>query len=82
MRRKLAFFRHRVTRELGVMESLGDYEQEEHVQFGSLLKSISQVAQLSTKDMYNLLTKASKPQPSSNKLSQALGIEYTTPEEK
>ena len=75
MRRKLAFFRHRVTRELGVMESLGDYEQEE-------LKSISQVAQLSTKDMYNLLTKASKPQPSSNKLSQALGIEYTTPEEK
>ena len=59
MRRKLAFFRHRVTRELGVMESLGDYEQEEHVQFGSLLKSISQVAQLSTKDMYNLLTKAS-----------------------
>jgi hypothetical protein len=82
MRRKLAFFRHRVTRELGVIESLGDYEQEEHVQFGSLLKSISQVAQLSTKDMYNLLTKASKPQPSSNKLSQALGIEYTTPEEK
>ena len=81
MQRKLAFFRHRLTKEVGLIEGMENFEQEEHVQFGSLLKSISEVAQVSTKDMYKLLTTVSTPQPQNNKISQALGIENTTPEE-
>lgn len=81
MRRKLALLRHKITRDIGIIEGTENFEQEEHVQFGSLLKSVTDIAQISTKDVYKLLTRVSPPQPQNNKISQILGIKNTMLEE-